>query len=126
MAHWDRAKAVAYLTAHAKHVSQGLCARYTREAIEAGGLALQRVLFARDYGAPLEAVGFTKRLEPVPGGYMAGDVVVIQGFAESPEGHMAMFDGRNWVSDFPQRELYPGPVYRIKRPKYVIYRFISG
>ena len=122
MSSWDRANAVAHLNKSAQPTSVGRCARYTREAIEAGGILLTRTLFAKDYGPSLEAAGFKKVTEPITGDYVAGDVVVIEGFAGSAEGHMAMFNGQAWVSDFVQREIYPGPAYRTSKPNYAIYR----
>ena len=51
-----------------------------------------------------------------------GDVVVIQSIPGHPHGHMAMYDGEHWVSDFKQRTLYPGDSYRAYKPSYVVYR----
>ena len=124
MSGWDRSVAIAHLNKSAQPASVGRCARYTREAIEAGGLLLNRTLFAKDYGPLLEAAGFRKVSEPAIGDFRAGDVVVIEGFAAAPEGHMAMFNGQSWVSDFVQREIYPGPAYRSNKPSYTIYRIV--
>ena len=52
-----------------------------------------------------------------------GDVVVIQGIPGHPHGHMAMYDGSIWISDFRQPDLYPGTAYRVARPSYKIYRY---
>ena len=38
MPDWNKEKAIEHLNTNAKATSQFLCARYTREAIEAGGL----------------------------------------------------------------------------------------
>jgi len=44
-----------------------------------------------------------------------------------PSGHMAMFDGDLWVSDFEQLHgLYPGPGYRKIKPHFKIYRYGSA
>ena len=52
-----------------------------------------------------------------------GDVVVIQSYAGGdPNGHVAMYDGTTWISDFRQRDMWGGPGYREKMPPYVIYR----
>lgn len=121
---WDSKKAIAHLDSHATPSSLQQCARYTREAIEAGGIKLGRTVLATDYGPSLVAAGFRAVTIGVPP-YRAGDVVIIDGFPGHPEGHMAMFDGRHWVSDFVQRDLYPGPSYRSHRPSFTIYRLIS-
>ncbi|MBP5132993.1 CHAP domain-containing protein, partial [Pseudomonas protegens] len=53
----------------------------------------------------------------------AGDVVIIQPIAGHPHGHMAMFNGTLWVSDFKQLHgFYPGHSYRVHKPAYKIYR----
>ncbi len=52
-----------------------------------------------------------------------GDVAVIQPYSGGdPNGHIAMYDGTQWVSDFAQRDLWGGPGYRKHKPDCVIYR----
>ena len=125
---WNKEKAIEHLMLHAETHSQKKCAKYTREAIEAGGLILIRPNSnsAKDYKNSLIATGFLP-LGVDSGKYLPGDVVIINSFTdgaeEHPHGHIAMFDGNNWVSDFSQQELYPGPAYRKCRPKYMIYRY---
>lgn len=119
---WDTQAAVKYLDAHASPISLGRCAEYTRLAIGAGGLALIHRVSAKDYGSSLLAAGFASYGQMTEG-YLAGDVVVIQPIPGHPHGHMAMFDGTSWVSDFVQLHgLYPGPAYRSARPPFTIYR----
>lgn len=120
---WDHRKALEHLRRRAAPRSLGLCARYTREAIEAGGLVLVRQASARDYGGSLVAAGFLEMDGPLAGLPRPADVVVIEGFVGQPDGHMAMFDGLHWISDFVQRDLYPGPHYRQRRPAYRLYRY---
>jgi hypothetical protein len=118
---WDVNRAVAQLKKQAHAKSQGRCAQYTRQAIEAGGVTLARRGSAKDYGLSLVAVGFRVAVLP-PGAYMKGDVSIIAGFEGHPHGHMAMFDGEKWISDFVQRSLYPGGAYRKHQPAYRFYR----
>lgn len=120
---WTRDDAVAHLQKFAQPKSLGKCGRYTREAIEAGGIVLARHASAKDYGISLKAVGFGEYHSEVVGNFLKGDVVIIQGFDGHPHGHMAMFDGRNWISDFVQTGLYPGSAYRKNKPTYRIYRY---
>jgi len=104
------------------------CAQYTREAIEAGGVIVANTRSAKDYGPYLWNAGFVPVTTPTPVPtevLRRGDVVVIEGFPEHPHGHMAIYDGENWVSDFVQRELYPGPRYRNSKPRYQIFRHAS-
>ena len=49
-----------------------------------------------------------------------GDVVVFAGSDANPHGHIAIYDGGHWVSDFRQRNMSP---YRTGAPPSVIYRF---
>lgn len=76
---------------------------------------------ARNFGPSLEAAGFYE----VNGAPQKGDVVVIDGVTSHDDGHMAIYDGTRWISDFKQRlgpDVYPGPAYRVARPAYKIYR----
>ncbi len=116
---FDVQNAVQYLDHHAGTHSQGRCAEYTRMAVEHGGLILERHTSAKDYGTSLLRDGF---VEVQGHDYKAGDVVVIQPIPGHPHGHMAMFDGVHWVSDFHQRTLYPGESYRAYAPRYTVYR----
>ena len=105
-------------------------AHYTADAIEAGGLTLVRPVAAKDFGAALKTAAFLEL--PVSAyrlGYRAGDVAVIQPYAGgNPNGHMAMFDGKAWYSDFKQNSIscpadpYPGPGYRQASPPFKVYR----
>jgi len=116
---WDKNAAVTHADSHARRHSTGNCARYVREAIDAGGVVLGHTHYAKNYGPVLAASGF----QPIHGVPQKGDVVVIQPAPGHPAGHMAIFDGANWVSDFRQLHgLYPGPAYRSARPAYIVYR----
>ena len=118
---WNKEAAIRLINARAGTRSQHACARYTREAIAAGGIKLDTTNLAKNYGSLLERAGFVKLL---PGEtILAGDVIVIHGITADDAGHMAMFNGSFWVSDFRQsKDIYPGPGYRKARPSYQIYR----
>jgi hypothetical protein len=125
---FDVDKAVQYLDSHAQPHSIHRCAHYTADAITmpaAGGQPMTRVEDAKNFGPQLEAAGFR---EVTDGTLQKGDVAVIQPYAGgNPSGHMTMFDGTNWVSDFNQGpSMYPGPGYRAKKPPYKIYRYQGG
>ncbi|HVY48402.1 MAG TPA: hypothetical protein VHB21_21085 [Minicystis sp.] len=127
---FDVDKAVRYLDSHAHRTTQHRCAHYTTNAITSpagGGLPMGRTRDAKNFGPLLEAAGF----RPVTDGTIQkGDVAVVQPYPGGNQaGHMEMFDGRNWVSDFQQnhgRDVYPGPGYRRNQPDYTIYRYRSG
>lgn len=59
-----------------------------------------------------------------PSIYIAGDVAIIQPIPGHPHGHMTMYNGSIWISDFKQYNgLYPGPSYRKHKPVFTIYRY---
>ncbi len=99
------------------------CARAVRLAIEAGGISLKAPpIAAKDYGPTLQMAGFVK---VGPDGYKpeAGDVAVIQPYAGgNPAGHVTLYEGRTWHSDFVQKDMWSGPGYRSQKPPYVVYR----
>lgn len=131
---WDVQKAVQHLNEHAEASSKGYCARYVKAAINAGGGISNwpSIVSAKDYGPALIERGFN--IIAVTGSFLAGDVVIIQGIKKAdfpageikkdhPHGHMAMFNGRQWVSDFKQNNgYYPGGDYRKAKPTFVFYR----
>jgi len=120
---WNAAEAIEHLIRRALPHSSGFCAQFTRRAIAAGGVTLTppASALAKDYGPCLLAAGF--RREPLPTVFTGGDVAVITSCSGAPAGHMAMYSGESWISDFRQRSLYPGPVYRREQPGYAIYRY---
>jgi hypothetical protein len=118
---WDKEGAIAHLNARAHEKSQGRCAQYVRQAVEAGGVRLARHASAKDYGSSLLTAGF--RAVAASNHPMAGDVAVIQPIEGHPHGHMAMYNGQAWVSDFRQRNgYYPGQSYRAAKPPVTFYR----
>ncbi|GFZ86332.1 CHAP domain-containing protein [Dyella caseinilytica] len=120
---YDKVGAANYADSHAETGSRRRCAAYARRAIEWGGIQLSTTGSAKDYGPSLLAAGF---YEVNTSAFQKGDVAVIQPVAGHDDGHMAIFDGTQWVSDFKQKigpeGFYPGPEYRSARPAYKIYR----
>ncbi|TDN63567.1 CHAP domain-containing protein [Paraburkholderia sp. BL10I2N1] len=116
---WDKVSPVNYLQWHAEASSHGRCARYVREAIQRGGISIAHTYSAKNYGDSLIRAGFYE----VSGSPQRGDVIVIQPIARHPDGHMAMYDGTQWISDFKQQHgFYPGQAYRTAKPSYKMYR----
>ncbi|MDR3390722.1 MAG: CHAP domain-containing protein [Sulfuriferula sp.] len=142
--------------------SLGFCAHYVGTALAAGGGTLNgnqnpnekdRPEAAKNWGCLLKRNGFKElttkiNLDPnfnepdyTP---TKGDAVVIQDYSGDPNtyGHIAIYDGTQWVSDFKQNvhhatthppvsksqaledSFYPGGGYRHAKPQpsYVIYR----
>ena len=120
---WDAKIAVRHLRSHKRGSSHGQCARYVRQAVEAGGVRLLRHTSAKDYGSSLTRVGFVSQ-GALSTGFRAGDVAIIQPIKGHPHGHTCMYDGRHWISDFEKMHgLYPGAGYRKQKPAYKIYRY---
>lgn len=113
-----------FLRANAAPTSQTHCAKYVRLALEAGGAnTAGHQSTAISYGPILTRNGF--RVIEVAGPFVPrkGDVAIIQPTRRgNPAGHIQGFDGSNWISDFIQRDFWPGPGYRSERPEYAIYR----
>lgn len=118
---WDKDAALVHLNGHARSHSAGRCAEYVRKAIEAGGLRLIRRRSAKDYARSLTIAGFLTIDTEL---FTSGDVVIIEPIAHHPHGHIAMFNGTQWVSDFKQAHgLYPGSRYRTLAPTFTVYRY---
>lgn len=109
---YNNAAAVEYLVRHAEPRSKNSCAMYVRMAIEAGGCpTFGQPLSACDYDLFLPDLGFS-RVEQ--NGYVPqkGDIVVFSEIKGHKYGHICMFDGSQWVSDFRQRSMYSANAYR--------------
>ena len=123
---WDLDAAIAHLQ-NAAHEDPGKkCGVYVREAIEAGGIRMNKALnptkegSAFGFGPILRDTGFRTM---APGEKLQkGDVVVFQATKGHKHGHVAMFDGKQWISDFKQDSIYAATDYQKVDAPYVIYR----
>lgn len=137
---WNKEISVSYINSHAEGSSLGKCAEYVRKAVEAGGVTIRiprprigNSASACDYGPSLVAIGFRPVFTYTGNGptgttsitgQQVGDVVVIQPIAGHPHGHIALYNGQKWVSDFVQQVgFYPGSSYRNAKPAYILYRY---
>jgi hypothetical protein len=132
---WDINATLDYLQSNAQPASTKFCARYVREALQAGKLPLSNhPLSAKDYGPTLRAAGFREiqlpQLLRAPvfqdsSLFMAGDVAVFEGLPDAgggfEHGHIQIFDGDDWISDFKQRGFCPAPQFNAGR--YKVYRY---
>lgn len=126
---------VSYLDQHAGTVSQGLCGHAMNNALRAEGLHWTNVNYAKDFGPKLLSFGF----QPVDLSTYTpqiGDIAVIQPYQGSGTiaGHVDMWDGKNWVSDYVQSNIpvtnavgsyfspLPGHNWINANPSYQIYR----
>lgn len=113
MASWDCKKALEWLTKNASASSLGKCARYVRTAIEAGGISTEgRPNSAYQYADFLPKIGFNL-IHKVTGkakqrdwsnvNAKPGDIAVMN---HGKHGHICMWNGKQWVSDFRQNNMW--------------------
>ena len=105
------------------------CAEMTRKAIAAGlGIPDTRAVTgtiksAADYSGALGKLGYAplswSTYQP-----RVGDVLVEPRLPGHEHGHMAMYDGTRWVSDFPQHDMWGGTVFR-KYKRGIVFRHLS-
>lgn len=97
---------VASRAAHSR--SQGRCALYVRKALQAAGYKFTSQPSAYMYATngTLKSAGFVQissdNYQP-----QVGDVVVFNRTGKHPHGHIQIFDGGQWVSDFRQPKFSP-------------------
>jgi hypothetical protein len=103
------------------------CGEYVRKALQAGGAGIPPPYppTGREFGPTLERLGFHQITvtDPAHFNFIKGDVMVMQPHRGSTAGHVAGYDGKDWISDFVQTDFWAGPDYRTERPHYVVYRY---
>lgn len=118
-----------WITKHSKSISLHCCAKYVRMAIEAGfrdkNATVGRPNWAWKYINYLPTIGF-KFLQKVTRSTMKnyipkkGDIAVyLKGGDKNVPGHICMYTGERWISDFKQNNMI---VYKTTNEAY-IYRF---
>lgn len=121
-ADYDLDKICAYAYSQAKEKSQSKCALYVRKALQqgdnkkqiAGGLG-----DASEWGKTLPKVGWVSVGNSQP---RKGDIAHIPPNQYSKIGHVCIYTGSQWVSDFKQKSLNPYPT----AVPYTLYRARSG
>jgi len=123
---YDIEKAVEHLNKQAKSKSIERCALYVRQAINAGGIFGLRGDAMTYYNEKkLEIAGFTKIGDDINSIELKkGDIVAFAAVKGHSYGHIAMWNGEQWVSDFKQKSFWVAPQYE-KEKKYVLYRWIE-
>ena len=118
----DNDKTVKWLQDNAGDKSNGQCAKYCRQGLEAGGFDSEgRPVAAGDYGPFLLVRGAgvvpEKDYEP-----KNGDMAVFDKTTNHKYGHIQVYDGKQWISDFKQNGFNP---YRDKTSAgaHTVYRF---
>ena len=121
-AKYDLDKMVDYAYSNAKAASTGKCALFVRKAIEAGyGKAIGGLGDAKDYIQSLPRIGF-KNVGKNLTSFVKGDIAVFPK-TKSQWGHVCIWTGALWVSDFKQNRLQP---YSGSTFEYHVFRAISG
>lgn len=124
---WNINDSIEYLNKNVQPKSIGKCAAYVRKAIEAGGLSTNgRPVSAYMYKDFLPKIGFKeiaeisgklKQKEWTDKNAKSGDIAVMD---NGKHGHICMYNGKQWVSDFIQNNMwvYKGDgvckIFRIK------------
>lgn len=108
----------------------GKCGEFVRKALQAGGAHFNEYSpprYGKLYGLTLQRLGFSEIEvdDPDHFSFNRGDVMVMEPHTGSVAGHVAGYDGQQWISDFVQRDFWAGPGYRNQtpRPKYAVYRY---
>lgn len=118
---WNPQEAAKYATENAQRRSVGLCAMYIRKAMIAGGIPLHHLRGdAWHYKYILPILGFQEtgnRETPE-----VGDIVVFQPIGNRKYGHIAIWNGKQWVSDFRQRGFIVHSDYKKEGCEYAIFR----
>lgn len=96
-----------YATRHAEGGSTGYCARYVANSLQAAGYQFTRNGMAYEYvtKGTLAKMGFEKVDMNQPP--QKGDISVMGPRKPNHAGHISIFNGKNWVSDFIQRKESP-------------------
>ena len=114
MATWNIHKSIEYLSTHAEAKSLGRCAKYVRQAIEAGGMntndrpnsayQYKRYLLTKGFNAIGNITGRDKQSAWTKLNAQVGDIAVMD---HGEHGHICMWNGSKWISDFAQNHMWP-------------------
>ncbi len=123
--YYSNDRAVEYITNHAEPKSTKMCALYVMLGMWYGGCPVSCVaLPAYAYEKILPQEGFQ---EISMNGYVPkkGDISVLPRNSKHVYGHIAVYNGKQWVSDFKQHSLFPSKAY-IANGKCKIFRISDG
>ncbi len=123
---YDVEGAADYASRNAELKSKTWCAFYVMRAMQSGGNCPIGILPAYAYAQTLPQMGFEEVATEKGGAKpVKGDISVLPSNHKHPFGHIAIYNGKQWVSDFKQNDIYPGPAYRAVG-KYQIFRTTNG
>ena len=126
------AAAASYARQHAEIRSKRRCAHYVTNALQANGFKFNRPRYAYQYhtNGTLTKLGFNMVYSGL-GKYDAkvGDICVVNKFNtpdEKEHYHVAIYDGKNWISDFVQQSPEAWNIYKGVRPNNGVYYYRYG
>ena len=107
--HYNTGIAVKYITQNAEPKSKNCCAWYVMRAMQVAGCPIY-ILPAYAYSWLLPQYGF---IEVDSTGYtpQAGDIAVFPAVDGHIWGHIQMWNGSRWISDFKQKGFYAARGY---------------
>lgn len=114
----------------ASPTSLGYCAKYVRIALQKAGYKFQHVPSAYMYNSVMKSLGWIRVDPKAPP--LKGDVVVWPGHRQGSKGgaihgHIQIYSGTHWVSDFIQNSYLPNSKYQAVIHQVVHWRHvISG
>ena len=121
--YYNNEKTADYATNNVASKSRTMCAGYVIKAMWHGGCPIGLVP-AYAYNKILPQMGFEEislnEYKP-----MKGDISVVPSNSVHPYGHIAVYNGKQWVSDFKQKHLLPSKAYKANG-KYQIFRATDG
>jgi hypothetical protein len=121
--YYNNDKVADYITKNAAPKSRTMCAGYVIIAMWHGRCPIG-LIPAYAYNKTLPQIGF----EEIPlKGYKPkkGDISVVPSNSKHPFGHIAVYNGKQWVSDFKQHHILPSRAYKANG-KYQIFRATDG
>ena len=101
-------KTVNYITQNYCNRSKTMCAWYVMRGLQAGGTPCG-IYPAYAYNEILPRLGFQ---EIEPENLQKGDICVLSQNSKSSFGHIAIFNGNQWISDYKQKSIYPNMAYK--------------
>ena len=105
-----------------KKNEQGYCARAVYNALKAGGYDVKK-MNANDYKSYLNNHNQFNKINETNYKPRKGDISVMDPYpGGSQQGHIAMYNGKDWVSQFKQKDIYANRDYRKYNPENVIFR----
>jgi len=95
--------AIVHLVSHAHNKTLNRCAEYVANALEAGGFNFKRQASAYMYYTEGILIDIGYKEIPKPSVFEKGDISVTENCTGHRHGHIAMWSGNQWISDFKQK-----------------------